>query len=93
MSEHEANSEFLERLRAMLIAVSDRQMDALMRTMSKLSDRQVEALSSSWMRMSMRQSDALVAVVTSLIERIDVLAREVAALRQEQAGGERGPLQ
>jgi hypothetical protein len=84
------SEEFLEKLRAMLIAVSDRQMDALMRTMSKLSDRQVEALSNSWMRMSMRQSDALVSVVTSLIGRIDVLAREVASLR---ASGERGTLQ
>jgi hypothetical protein len=91
MSEHDLNSEFLEQLRAMLIAVSDRQMDALMRTMSKLSDRQVEALSNSWMRMSMRQSDALGAVVTSLIERIDALAREVAALRE--GGDARGPLQ
>jgi hypothetical protein len=93
MSEHESNNEFLEQLRAILISVSDRQVDALMRTMSNLSDRQVEALSNAWMRMSMRQSDALVAVVTSLIERIDVLAREVAALREGRAGEERGSLQ
>ena len=67
------------------------QIDALMRTMSNLSDRQVEALSNAWMRMSQRQSDALVGVVTHLIERIDVLAREVAALRE--GGDARGPLQ
>jgi hypothetical protein len=90
MSEHELNREFLEQLRAMLISVSDRQIDALMRTLSRLSDRQVEGLSNSWMRMSMRQSDALVAVVTSLIDRIDGLTREV---REGRASDERSGLQ
>jgi hypothetical protein len=86
MSEHESNSEFLGQLRNILLDVSHKQLDGLVRLVSNLSDKQAEVVANEVGRAMEKQSEAIGEIGQLLIERLAALERQVAALHRAGYG-------
>jgi ribosomal protein S9 len=82
----EPNSKFLdqlmERLERLLIAQSDRQVDAMVKVLSRTIERQLEAAMHALARATNRKSDAIGGGLVALSEQLARLEREIAALRE-----------
>jgi hypothetical protein len=86
MSEPESNSEFLGQLRNILLDVSHKQLDGLVRLVSNLSDKQAEVVANEVGRAMEKQSEAIGEIGQLLIERLAALERQVAALHRAGYG-------
>jgi hypothetical protein len=87
------SEQFFDQLRAVLVAQSDRQIDALVKVMSRILAQQSEASMNGLARLTNRKSDALGTAIFTISEQIIRLEREVLALRADRAGEERPSLQ
>jgi hypothetical protein len=83
----------MERLSAVLIAQSDRQIDGLVKVLTRVLERQSEIATNALARATNRKSDAIGGGLVTLSEQIARLEREVLALRDGRAGGERPRIQ
>jgi hypothetical protein len=82
------SEQFFDQLRAELLAHSDRQIDALVKVLSRILERQSEASTNALARATNRKSDAIGGALITLSEQMNRIEREIAALREGRAGAE-----